>query len=137
MTGATLSAAPTGALDIAAEAARLGHTLPVYPTQLMESLGELIIFAILLSIRRVKWFHGQVFASWLMMYSVLRSTVELFRGDEERGRILGWLSSVPRSAWYNISTSQFVSILIFATGAAIWARYGRRTEMPMDAVAAA
>ena len=136
VTGAVLSAPPAGAIDIAVEAARLNHTLPVYPTQLMESVGELIIFGILLSIRRVKHFHGQVFASWLMMYSVLRSTVEMFRGDEERGRILGWLATVPRSAWYNVSTSQFVSIAIFATGAALWVRYGRRADLPLGALPA-
>src|SRR5205807_1906961 len=39
MTGAVLHAAPPGAIEIATQAAALGHTLPVYPTQLMESLG--------------------------------------------------------------------------------------------------
>jgi len=127
VTHALLTAPPPGTLDIAAEASRLNHTLPVYPTQLMESMGELLIFAILLTVRRFKHFHGQVLACWLMMYSVLRSTVETFRGDEERGRIFGMFPSIPRQAWFNVSTSQFVSIAIFATGVAIWLRYGSRT----------
>jgi phosphatidylglycerol:prolipoprotein diacylglycerol transferase len=127
MTGAVLHSVPAGAIDIATEAAKLGHTLPVYPTQLMESIGELLIFTTLVLTRSYwKRFHGQVLAMYLMMYAVLRSTVEMFRGDEERGRIFGAISSIPRTAWFNISTSQFVSLMIFAAGVVIWARYGRK-----------
>lgn len=126
MTGAVLHVIPPGAMEIATEAAKLGHTLPVYPTQLMESLGELMIFTILVLTRRTKRFHGQIVATYLMLYSILRSTVETFRGDEERGRIFGWWSSVPRTAWYNISTSQFISIAIFLAGVVIWLRFGRK-----------
>ncbi|MBS2032888.1 MAG: prolipoprotein diacylglyceryl transferase [Deltaproteobacteria bacterium] len=133
VTGAVLHNLPQGAIDIATEAAKLGHTLPIYPTQLMESIGELCIFTILVLTRSYwKRFHGQVLAMYLMMYSVLRTTVEMFRGDEERGRIFGAFSSVPRTAWYNISTSQFVSLAIFATGIVIWARFGRRTPGNAD-----
>ena len=72
-------------------------------------------------------------ANALMMYAVLRTTVEMFRGDEERGRIFGAFASVPRTAWYNISTSQFVSLMIFATGIVIWARFGRANAGNTDA----
>ena len=134
VSGATLHAVPQGAIDIAIEASKLGHTLPIYPTQLMESIGELCIFTILILTRSYwKHFHGQVLAMYLMMYSVLRTTVEMFRGDEERGRIFGAFASVPRTAWYNISTSQFVSVAIFATGIVIWARFGRRNTGNYDA----
>jgi len=150
MTGAVLHAVPPGALDIATTVAQLGHTLPVYPTQLMESIGELCIFTILVLTRRTKRFHGQILATYLMLYAILRTTVETFRGDEIRGRVfgiihsfLGFIPDVPHTAWYDISTSQFISIVIFATGVVLWLRYGRKASQEAsgpdagDAVAAA
>jgi phosphatidylglycerol:prolipoprotein diacylglycerol transferase len=133
VTGAVLTQVPAGAIEIATEVQKLAHTLPVYPTQLMESVGETLIFLLLVMVRRSKSFHGQVLATWLMLYSVLRTSVEMLRGDEERGRIFGWLHSVPRSAWYNISTSQFVSVAIFTAGVVLWARYGRG-QQPLAAM---
>jgi phosphatidylglycerol:prolipoprotein diacylglycerol transferase len=71
---------------------------------------------------------------WLMLYAVLRSTVELFRGDIERGTLHGLLSDlnlpslaqrVPLEAWYNISISQFISLCMFSLGAVILVRRGR------------
>jgi len=89
-------------------------TMPVHPTQLYESLGELVLFAVLvIAVRPNKRFHGQVFAAWLMAYAVLRTVVELFRGDIERGVVAG------------LGVGQWTSIAIFAIGAAVWA-VGRR-----------
>ncbi|MBX5480593.1 MAG: prolipoprotein diacylglyceryl transferase [Myxococcaceae bacterium] len=105
-----------------------GHTLPVHPTQIYESIGQFSLMLILLFMRRYRRFHGQIFALWLMCYAVLRTTVELFRGDVERGTLHGLLeslhldalaSAVPLEAWYNISTSQFISICMFTLGATI------------------
>jgi phosphatidylglycerol:prolipoprotein diacylglycerol transferase len=137
VTGAVLHTLPAGAIEVATEAARLGHTLPVYPTQLMESAGEFLLFGLLVVAQRKKTFDGQVLALWLMLYSVLRSTVETFRGDEERGRIFGAFASVSRTAWYNISTSQFVSVAIFAAGVVLWIRGVRGThqDLPTETTA--
>jgi phosphatidylglycerol:prolipoprotein diacylglycerol transferase len=75
--------------------------------------------------RKFRRFHGQIFGMWLMCYAVLRSTVELFRGDVERGTLNGLLNYlglhslaqvVPLEAWYNISISQFISICLFSLG---------------------
>jgi phosphatidylglycerol:prolipoprotein diacylglycerol transferase len=85
-------------------------TLPVHPTQLYESFGELVLFAVLtLWVRPRKRFHGQVLATWLMAYAVLRTVVELFRGDVERGVVSG------------LGVGQWTSVVIFAVGAAVWA----------------
>ena len=85
------------------------HTLPIHPVQLYESLGELLLFAFLsIWLRPRKHFHGQVMAAWLMLYAVLRTTTETFRGDVERG------------VWLGLGTGQWVSIGIFATGAVMW-----------------
>ncbi len=127
-TGEILHQAAPGAVRIADWVARHGVTLPVYPTQLFESLGQLVLFVTLLFLRRYRRFHGQIFAMWLMAYAVLRTSVELFRGDVERGTLHGLLQSlaferlagaVPLEAWYNISTSQFISLCMFTFGATL------------------
>jgi len=66
----------------------LGTTLPLHPVQLYESFGELIIFVLLVLIRSRKWFHGQVTLSYFILYPILRSIMELFRGDPERGYLI-------------------------------------------------
>jgi hypothetical protein len=58
--------------------AQHGHTLPVHPTQLYESVGQLVLFVALLTLRRFRRFHGQIFGLWLCAYAVLRSAIELF-----------------------------------------------------------
>ncbi len=72
----------------------LGSTLPLHPVQLYESFGELIIFAILLLVRSRKWFHGQVALTFFILYPILRSIMELFRGDPERGYVIDGVLSV-------------------------------------------
>ena len=86
-------------------------TLPLHPVQLYEAFGELAIFLVLvLLVRPRKRFHGQALAVWLLLYAVLRTTVEVFRGDVERGVVAG------------LGVGQWTSLAIFAAGAAIWAR---------------
>jgi phosphatidylglycerol:prolipoprotein diacylglycerol transferase len=84
-------------------------TLPLHPTQLYEAIGELALFAVLVFlVRPRKRFHGQVLATWLLAYAALRTVVELFRGDLERGVYLG------------LGAGQWTSFLIFSVGAAVW-----------------
>ena len=84
--------------------------VPLYPTQLMESAGEASIFLILFVMRYRQKFDGQIIASYLMLYAVLRSTLECFRGDLERGFVIDpWLS-----------TSQFISAIIFVLGLGLY-----------------
>lgn len=116
-TGEVTAQAQAGAVRIADWAAQHHHTLPVHPTQLYESFGQILLFVGLMTLRRFRRFHGQIMAVWLMCYAVLRSSVELFRGDLERGTLHGLIASVPFDAWYNISTSQFISICMFSLGA--------------------
>ena len=93
-------------------------TLPLHPTQLYESFGELGLFLVLVVVVRPrKRFHGQVLASWLMLYAVLRSVVESYRGDVERGVVLG------------LGVGTWTSLVIFAAGAAIFAKAGRRVKV--------
>src|SRR5574341_12939 len=84
-------------------------TLPLHPTQLYESFGELAIFLLLVFVVRPrKRFDGQVLAVWLLVYSVLRTTVELFRGDLERG------------VYFGLGAGQWTSIFILAAGVLVW-----------------
>jgi phosphatidylglycerol:prolipoprotein diacylglycerol transferase len=135
-TGQVLPYATNGAVRISDWVTQHGTTLPVHPTQLFESVGQLAIFAGLLFLRRYRRFHGQIFSLWLMAYAVLRSTVELFRGDAERGTLHGLLANsapslaqwVPLEAWYNISTSQFISLCMFTFGATLLYQRSRRAS---------
>ncbi|MGE6760380.1 prolipoprotein diacylglyceryl transferase [Corallococcus interemptor] len=131
-TGQVLHEWAPGAVRISDWVAQHGTTLPVYPTQLFESVGQLVLFVVLLYARRFRRFHGHIFALWLMAYACLRTTVELFRGDVERGTLHGLLESlgaqglagaVPLEAWYNVSTSQFISLCMFTFGALLMARH--------------
>jgi phosphatidylglycerol:prolipoprotein diacylglycerol transferase len=76
--------------------------IPLHPTQLYEAGGEVVNFLILIVLRKYKSFNGQLFITYLLLYSVLRFIVEFFRGDEARGFIIN-----------NLSISQGISILIF------------------------
>jgi len=127
-TGEVTAQAQAGAVRISEWASQHGHTLPVHPTQLYESFGQIILFVVLLSMRRFRRFHGQIIATWLMCYAVLRSTVELFRGDLERGTLHGLVNAVPFDAWYNISISQFISICMFSLGAWVMVKNFRQVN---------
>jgi phosphatidylglycerol:prolipoprotein diacylglycerol transferase len=84
-------------------------TPPLHPTQLYEAGGELLIFFLLLFLRRRKRFDGHVLLGYLVMYPVLRSIIEVFRGDAARKYVIEG----------TLSTSQFVSILVMGGAIAL------------------
>jgi phosphatidylglycerol:prolipoprotein diacylglycerol transferase len=102
-------------------------TISIHPTQLYEALGCALIFLFLTYWRSRKRFHGELLALYLMMYAPLRALVETFRGDEERGRVFNFLGGWARHAWWNLSTSELISIGIFAVGVAIYLTQSRRS----------
>ena len=94
--------------------------VPVYPTQLWESTGALILFGLLSWMwYRARRFDGQVMAALLLLYPVLRSSIEAFRGDTIRG-----------TDWFGLfSTSQLVSLPMVVLGVTIIVfRYRRGVE---------
>jgi phosphatidylglycerol:prolipoprotein diacylglycerol transferase len=100
----------------------------LYPTQIMMSLKAITIFAILMLITRKKKFDGQVAGAALMLYPIFRSFIELFRGDEDRGFV------------GPLSTAQFTSVFVFATGLLIYWSAPRRLladELAAEKAAAA
>lgn len=77
--------------------------VPLIPTQLFSSAGDFIIAGILLYYSSKSKRKGQVSGLYMILYSVGRFIIEIFRGDP-RGNI-GFLS-----------TSQFICIFIFFIG---------------------
>jgi phosphatidylglycerol:prolipoprotein diacylglycerol transferase len=78
--------------------------LPLHPTQLYEAAGLLVIFLAMMLLWSRRTWNGQICLSLCLAYPPFRFVLEFFRGDPSRGTWLnGWLS-----------TSQFVSVLIFA-----------------------
>lgn len=91
----------------------------LYPTQIIESIGEVIIFVILVLFRKYKRFEGQVFALYLMIYSILRFLNELLRGESDRGYIIK----------DSLSVGQGMSIALFIIGILIMVfGYSRKKE---------
>jgi phosphatidylglycerol---prolipoprotein diacylglyceryl transferase len=90
----------------------------LYPTQLMESFFELLIFFLLVYIRRGKKFSGQIFLTYLLVYAFARSFLEIFRGDSVRGFVIpGWLS-----------TSQFISLMVMIVGVYLYWRNWKKSS---------
>lgn len=82
--------------------------IPLFPTQIIESICLFIIFIVLLI--TYKRFLGtyKTFGLYCILYSIVRFVLEFFRGDLIRG------------VFFNISTSQWISIAIFIIGIAIF-----------------
>lgn len=75
---------------------------PLHPTQLYSAFLILAIFLILMVLKSKRKFPGQLFLTYLGLYALGRSVIEIFRGDYQRGYIMGdWLSH-----------SQFISIIL-------------------------
>jgi len=89
-----------------------GSELYLHPTQLYESFAMLIVFGILIYLHRKKRFDGQVLIGYMILYSIIRFTIEFFR-DDPRGDLFGLTSLL------GLSTSQILSLVV-AAGAVIF-----------------
>lgn len=78
--------------------------IPLHPTQLYESVSLFILFAGMMYIFRTKKFDGQVGLTYFILYPIIRSIIEIYRGDSIRGFVIDGI----------LSTSQFISIGVFA-----------------------
>jgi len=84
---------------------------PVYPTQIWEVLAALSLFGLLSwTWAKKRRFDGQIVAISMLLYPLLRSTIESFRGDSIRGVDHFGL----------LSTSQVVSLVVAACGVWVW-----------------
>lgn len=95
------------------------RNVPLHPTQIYEavSLAALSGGLVYLILKR-KAPSGVVTICYLMSYAVIRSVVEIFRGDHIRGFLI--------ESW--LSTSQFISLGFFLLGGVLLWRRLRRND---------
>ncbi|MBF0273771.1 MAG: prolipoprotein diacylglyceryl transferase [Nitrospinae bacterium] len=89
----------------------------LHPSQIYSSVMNFSILGILLFLRGRAMFKGQIFLSYLILYSVGRFTVEFFRSDE-RGAVFNGL----------LSTSQFIAIITFIIGSVLFYFFHKRAS---------
>lgn len=77
---------------------------PLHPTQLYSAGMILAILLILIFIKKIQKFNGQLFLLYLMLYAFGRSIIEIFRGDISRGFVIDNV----------LSHSQFISLLVIS-----------------------
>ncbi len=79
----------------------------LHPTQLYESFAMLLVFVLLYFMHKRKKFDGQILIMYMILYPLIRFTVEFFR-DDPRGDLFGITSMT------GLSTSQIISLLVAA-----------------------
>lgn len=89
-----------------------GSNMYLHPTQLYESFAMLAVFAILFYLHKRKKFNGQVLIAYMILYPIVRFTIEFFR-DDPRGDFMGITTLT------GLSTSQIISLIV-AAGAVIF-----------------
>lgn len=89
---------------------------PLYPTQLVESILNLLNFVFLMILYKRKKFNGQVFVLYIFNYSVIRFFIEFFRGDDDRGYIFGGMEH----PFSSLSVPQLISIIGIITAIVLY-----------------
>jgi phosphatidylglycerol:prolipoprotein diacylglycerol transferase len=84
--------------------------IPLHPVQLYESVVCLVLFGVLVWLRRRKRFDGEIILAYTLLYAIARFVLEHFRGDADRGFLFGGL----------LSTSQFIAIILGPAAVALW-----------------
>jgi len=92
-------------------------TTPVHPTEIYDALLNLGLYFFLAWLLRRKKFDGQIFATYLIGYAVIRSFVEYFRGDYDVAH-----------HHFGLTPGQVVSVPIFFAGLALAAVLSRRVQ---------
>jgi len=85
----------------------LNSDVPLIPVQLFEAGFNFLVLIALLVIRPERKRPGVLLPIYLMVYAVGRFVLEFFRGDMGRGVFL-------------LSTSQWISLLVFPAGLLLW-----------------
>jgi len=78
-----------------------------------------VIFLILQWAYRRKTFEGEVFWLYLLLYSITRGILEIWRGDLVRGFVIPGV----------LSTSQFIGVLVALASAAMLFYFSRRQRL--------
>ena len=83
--------------------------VPLHPTQLYESVSLFILFGGMMYLSRHKKFQGEVGLTYFMLYPIIRSIIEIYRGDTIRGFVIDGV----------LSTSQFISAIVFVAATTV------------------
>ena len=76
-----------------------GGSVPVYPVQLFESAGNLLMCAVLLLLLRKRKHVGTIGGVYLILYGVMRFLLEFMRGDHD-----------PKDFILGLTPSQFIAV---------------------------
>ena len=90
------------------EPGKLFPGVPLFPVQIIESAGLLVIWAVLLFAYPRRKKDGAVFALYLLLYPPVRFALEYLRGDE-------------RQSWFALDVAQVTSIALFLAGVLLFA----------------
>lgn len=82
--------------------------VPLFPTQLISSAFDFLLFFVLIRIARKQTFQGEIAVVYLLCYSIGRFIIEFFRGDLIRG------------VFNSLSTSQIISIFMALAAIGLW-----------------
>lgn len=96
------------------------NNVPLFPSQPVSSALNFINFALLTLLAKRFSKPGQIFALYLINYSIGRFVIEFFRGDLIRGSV------------GSLSTSQFISIFIFVFGIIFFIRNTKKATGQTD-----
>lgn len=88
----------------------------LHPTQLYSVVGNLLVFMFLWLYRKRTRYTGQLFWLYVLLYGLVRSFLELFRGDIPRGFLFGGLS-----------VSQGIGLALAASAAVMLLRQRKKT----------
>jgi phosphatidylglycerol---prolipoprotein diacylglyceryl transferase len=88
-------------------ASQAPHNIPLHPTQFYEMSADFLVFFLLWNFRNKTRFDGQLFLTYVIVYSVVRFILEFFRGDS---LMVGGIFPVP----------QVFSVLLFIAGIAVY-----------------
>src|SRR5580765_7704285 len=91
---------------------------PLHPTQIYLSINSFLIFLVLQWAYRRKTFDGEVFWLYILLYSITRGIIEIWRGDLVRGFVIPGI----------LSTSQFIGILMALGSLAMLFYLSRRSR---------
>jgi len=91
----------------------LHSVIKLWPTQIISSLGTILIFFVLFFIQKRRTFKGQIISLYFILYGIFRFSIDFLRDD---------LYSV----FYQFTSTQLISIGFIIAGTAFYAYRKRR-----------
>jgi phosphatidylglycerol---prolipoprotein diacylglyceryl transferase len=92
--------------------------VPLHPTQIYLSLNSFLIFLVLQWAYKRRTFDGEIFWLYVLLYSITRGIIEVWRGDLVRGFVIPGV----------LSTSQFIGVVTALLSLAMLFYLSRRSR---------